>query len=120
MLAADVRAARNVLVGRRRLVLGEALVTEEDRIYNDIVNQLFTRSTPAFIPSDSHTIESLDFIYSDGFFCCICQEDDEGRAVLLECNHVYHENCIKDQLRVNGRCPMCRRLVGHTEPFRTP
>lgn len=41
--------------------------------------------------------------------CPICIE--EGELVTLNCNHTFHEHCIKKWLVVNSTCPMCRTQV---------
>jgi len=48
--------------------------------------------------------------------CAICMGDyQEGEMILqLECSplHHFHEQCIKDWLKINGQCPTCRARVG--------
>ena len=43
--------------------------------------------------------------------CTICCIDyDEGEVVnKLQCNHLYHKECITTWLRSNGTCPNCRK-----------
>jgi hypothetical protein len=116
-LTESVRNARRVLVRNKRIRTQLDFESEEDRFISDVANRLFTQTTPSFVPADQSTVDALDFVFSDGYFCTICQEEGEGRAVLLECNHEFHEECIKNQLRVNGVCPNCRRQVGHLRAF---
>ena len=46
--------------------------------------------------------------------CIICfsSYDDEDKVVILKCDgkysHHFHEVCIKDWLKINGTCPICR------------
>merc|ERR1712159_347593 len=44
--------------------------------------------------------------------CAICFEAfDTAKAAALECNHVFHEECLKKWLQQEKRkrdCPMCR------------
>ena len=45
--------------------------------------------------------------------CPICIEDfsethPEKRLVLTDCNHCYHETCLKDWLLQRANCPVCR------------
>jgi len=44
--------------------------------------------------------------------CSICLEQfnsSSNTSVILECNHIYHKNCIKKWLKNNDGCPMCRQ-----------
>ena len=44
--------------------------------------------------------------------CPICYSND-GTMVKLACNHLFHEDCIKQWLeRNNLTCPICRGIVG--------
>jgi hypothetical protein len=42
--------------------------------------------------------------------CCICLEDYKinEKYFHLECNHKYHEKCLKLWLTKNNTCPICR------------
>ncbi|CAN1226039.1 E3 ubiquitin-protein ligase RDUF1 [Linum grandiflorum] len=43
--------------------------------------------------------------------CTICLEEmgsGEGKAIKLDCRHVYHENCLVSWLRASNCCPLCR------------
>jgi tetratricopeptide (TPR) repeat protein len=43
--------------------------------------------------------------------CIICQDDysQGGGAVILPCNHLFHENCILLWLYLKGQCAICRQ-----------
>ena len=45
--------------------------------------------------------------------CSICLEDfKEGDKIKkLNCNHVYHEECLIPWLNKNDYCPMCRQNI---------
>lgn len=57
----------------------------------------------------------LSPVYSDNFpegeKCSICLEDfdfnSNNAIVLTNCKHPYHENCIKEWLRIRTTCPNC-------------
>lgn len=45
--------------------------------------------------------------------CCICLDAySEGDTICVpvtkSCNHVFHESCIKEWLKKNDQCPLCR------------
>ena len=41
-------------------------------------------------------------------FCSICLDEKKESLVKLNCNHIYHKDCIKDWLRRELSCPICR------------
>lgn len=48
--------------------------------------------------------------------CCICYSNyedinDESKPVNLKCNHIFHNNCIKEWLKKSGTCPICRTNI---------
>jgi len=47
--------------------------------------------------------------------CAICLVDYEvgEKIIQLGCNvmHHFHEGCLKDWLKINGQCPVCRKKV---------
>eukprot|EP00928_Gymnodinium_smaydae_P079167 TRINITY_DN63167_c0_g1_i1.p1 TRINITY_DN63167_c0_g1~~TRINITY_DN63167_c0_g1_i1.p1 ORF type:complete len:319 (+),score=39.72 TRINITY_DN63167_c0_g1_i1:68-1024(+) len=61
------------------------------------------------LPSGSFSIpegsETLD--------CIICLDTlEQGDVVCtLPCNHIFHQNCAVDWLRINGVCPVCKRVL---------
>ena len=48
--------------------------------------------------------------YARNSVCTICLEDFTGEeeVVLCPCKHCYHENCIKEWLRLKNSCPLCK------------
>jgi len=48
--------------------------------------------------------------------CVVCKEDfTEGKEVnQLECEHIYHEFCIKPWLELHATCPLCRKEPSQT------
>ena len=41
--------------------------------------------------------------------CSICLEPIlKNRPATLSCGHIYHKNCIKNWLKNNDECPLCR------------
>jgi len=43
--------------------------------------------------------------------CSICLDELNNDQYKLNCNHCYHKNCIKQWLRNNEICPLCRTRV---------
>ena len=44
--------------------------------------------------------------------CAICLEElKENNKIILECNHSFHLECIKEWFKNNNTCPFCRRIV---------
>lgn len=43
--------------------------------------------------------------------CSICLVDFKSDAVSLECNHVFHIECITEWIKSRRNCPVCRREV---------
>lgn len=50
---------------------------------------------------------------TDDTCCPICIENyqDEEIICLLDCDHHYHAKCLKDWLKINDVCPLCRSKV---------
>ena len=50
--------------------------------------------------------------------CSICIEKIEDKEIICElnCNHQFHESCIKTYLdKYNHKCPICRDSAGKTK-----
>ena len=43
--------------------------------------------------------------------CVICMESLTGSSYHLHCGHVYHVNCLRQWMRNNQSCPMCRKDI---------
>jgi hypothetical protein len=45
--------------------------------------------------------------------CPVCLEkyNENEELIELDCHHYYHEKCIKDWLKKNRNCPICREGV---------
>lgn len=45
--------------------------------------------------------------------CPICFEPmtKKNITIALPCGHIFHTKCIKDALRHNNKCPLCRRVI---------
>lgn len=48
--------------------------------------------------------------------CSICLSLLDMNLVKLDCcDHIYHEECIRNSLKVSRLCPLCRRNVDNIE-----
>ena len=54
--------------------------------------------------------EMLTSSMQEEFLCVICQELFV-KAHSLSCSHSYCEKCIKDWMKTNKHCPMCRKTI---------
>lgn len=52
--------------------------------------------------------------------CSICSDEftTGDKVIVLPCDtrHIYHETCIKNWLKVNAICPLCRVPLPGAEP----
>jgi hypothetical protein len=50
------------------------------------------------------------------YTCAICKLNIEEKEKIhqLECNHIYHENCIAQWVMYKSECPVCRRSINTT------
>ena len=65
-----------------------------------------------------HKVEAKWIEYMDTFLklengeggenCCVCLEHIEENAKKLVCSHTFHENCIRQWLKIKRNCPLCR------------
>ena len=91
-------------------------VDERDYI-NFIINSIFTDFISDYINSyyteyklSDEDFDKLNRIDKD-YECNICMEEKE-KGILLECNHIFCENCLKIWLTKSKKtCPTCRKEV---------
>lgn len=59
----------------------------------------------------THKVESTDGLLLDE--CSICLECyvKKDKIVNLECDHIFHKECIKLWLNKNNSCPQCRENI---------
>ena len=63
--------------------------------------------------------EVIDLTYNDVSedekkefdFCSICLEEEKESIVKLNCDHLFHKDCIKGWLKRDMSCPNCRSNI---------
>ncbi|RUS28951.1 hypothetical protein BC938DRAFT_481243 [Jimgerdemannia flammicorona] len=81
---------------------------------SSLLSRLFTRPKPASssatAPPDPDTLEIPN---SDDAVCAIClsQYEDGEELRSLWCSHHFHKDCVDEWLRLNRKCPLCKRDV---------
>lgn len=91
-------------------------VDERDYI-NFIINSIFTDFISDYINSyyteyklSDEEFEKLNTMDKD-YECNICMEEKK-KGILLDCNHIFCENCLKEWLTKSKKtCPTCRKEV---------
>lgn len=53
--------------------------------------------------------------YKGGETCPICLEQIRLIALMTACKHLYHLECIRDWVKRNSNCPLCRKPVALPE-----
>ncbi len=60
-------------------------------------------------------IEDVNKLDPEKKNCIICLEDFKNgdKAIILPCIHLFHTNCIKNWLKTQNTCPICKfKLTG--------
>lgn len=85
-----------------------------DTIITQLLNQLENTGPP---PASEQQLNQLPTIkispaeFENKIECAICMEDFRlaEEAKKLPCKHCFHEQCIKEWLKLHGTCPVCRK-----------
>lgn len=62
------------------------------------------RKSETILFLQQHRAETIN-----GEACPICMESSDIEAVLLDCGHLFHRDCLKDWVLIKGSCPVCRK-----------
>jgi hypothetical protein len=94
--------------------LYEYIYTEEERTATPQIYQLKKLCTNCGNQNLTKYINKIDKIINDD--CSICYSNyencsEETTPVNLKCNHIFHDNCIKEWLKKSGTCPICRTNI---------
>ena len=94
----------------------------EDRYYTGLSNSYFNRNntlrvgmTTSIGVGYNESIETKEILTFSNInkypiFCSICQEK-QLNTIKIDCNHHFCEECIKEYLKINRQCPICRNKI---------
>lgn len=95
-----------------------AFVRERQRI-RDVIERSMDESKPLPLCATNDEIETLEtkmyeserVAEGDGDPCAICltEFEDGDMIVTTACSHLFHKDCISRWLRINVKCPVCRK-----------
>lgn len=85
-----------------------------DTIITQLLNQLENTGPP---PASEQQLNQLPTVkisqeeFENKIECAICMEDFRlnEEAKKLPCKHCFHDQCIKEWLKLHGTCPVCRK-----------
>jgi len=90
------------------------LIDDNNNVINNVINNNYEDIKIVLNEDQFNKLDS--FYYKDK--CCECSDEclicienfeDESHLVKLNCNHVFHKNCIKNWIcNENNKCPICR------------
>ncbi|KAI8083178.1 uncharacterized protein BX664DRAFT_267396, partial [Halteromyces radiatus] len=83
-----------------------------DNIITQLMEQTAGRTAPPPAPED--VIDSLpkrpltEGEFKDQVDCAVCKDEFNQSEMVIElpCQHLFHDDCIKPWLKVNGTCPV--------------
>ncbi|PKI51853.1 hypothetical protein CRG98_027771 [Punica granatum] len=95
------------------LALGERMGTVSTALTEEAIAKCLKRDLYQKIKGNDEPAASTE--NDDDTKCSICQEEyvDEDEVGRLQCEHMYHINCINQWLRLKNWCPICK---GSAEP----
>jgi len=103
----------------------EETVANLHREYLQELQEEFYRSMNNMKPPTSRAaLRELEVVFfnpkehTETTDCPVCQEDFNKDEQLnrLECNHLFHKQCLKEWLERHNTCPMCRHELQTDDP----
>lgn len=88
--------------------------------FNNVLEQTFEETSDSLVKGDFNlNIASREFgsllpnIQKNFPMCVVCHGDFEEKCMVseLNCNHMYHTDCIKEWSCYKQECPMCRATI---------
>ena len=113
----------NVMTGNRISSNRRFIPISHINDINSIFEQFFSGASYHEHPTSQQILDSLPETQIDDATkldsekknCVICLEDfkNEDRATILPCIHLFHTDCIKNWLKTQDSCPICKyKLTG--------
>lgn len=87
------------------------------KFYNIIKNNIYNRRRRIRRSLNRVNIDSLNTVILRDRLqdntCSVCLEEfkDDDILVKLNCNHIFHKECLEPWLNNNTNCPMCRQNI---------
>jgi hypothetical protein len=92
-----------------------------DSLYDSVIDSIMNESFETQ-PIAERTNEALDLkvlVYNE--ICneqkekecsiCLCEFEKESKVSLISCNHLFHNECIKEWSMYKQNCPICRKKI---------
>jgi hypothetical protein len=87
----------------------------QDQLINSLFQQASTSEELTRNEEVKIDIQSKLFVDTEKTFtsCSICSDDykDEDVVTSLNCNHIFHKNCIEEWGHYNPVCPVCKATI---------
>ena len=111
----------NIFSNNRRRNI--SFIDFNDGIFGNIFSDFLQRMGSRENPTDEEIlnelpetqIEDVNKLDPEKKNCIICLEDFKNgdKAIILPCIHLFHTNCIKNWLKTQNTCPICKfKLTG--------
>eukprot|EP00924_Labyrinthula_sp_SR-Ha-C_P015957 augustus_masked-scaffold_4-processed-gene-14.56-mRNA-1 protein AED:0.43 eAED:0.43 QI:0/-1/0/1/-1/1/1/0/547 len=80
-----------------------------DKKYSELPE--VTETKKEVVPEADDTAVELELMESLSCCICLCELNDGDICRILDCNHIYHPNCVDIWLKSNNSCPLCKEEV---------
>lgn len=81
---------------------------------NSLYDSEVKRNDDIILNAETQRYSTLDSaLQNQNTFCSVCQEnfETESSVCILDCNHVFHDNCMREWVKYNQKCPNCRHPI---------